>query len=99
MFSRQAYSVALASCLLFGLLISAGCGSKEAAPPSTDVVKEKLLGKVWYCEMLFEREVGEDSKITIEFMPDLLGAFHKVGQILLVGINHTTRDIDEVLLR
>ncbi len=70
MFSRQKYSVIFLSCLMFTLLLSAGCGSKEVAPVDPDAVKNELVGKVWFCEMLFQREVDDESKLTLEFMED-----------------------------
>ncbi len=70
MFSRPKYSAVILSSLLFALLLSAGCGSKEVAPVDPDAVKNALVDKVWFCEMLFEREATGESKLTLEFMED-----------------------------
>lgn len=70
MFTRQKYSVRLLALLIFSTLLLGGCfGSKEATP-EPEVVQDQLAGKVWYCQMLFEREVFDDAKITLEFLAD-----------------------------
>lgn len=58
------------SALLLTLLVAAGCGSKEPVPVSTETVKEQLLGKKWYCENMFEREIYGDVKPSLEFTAD-----------------------------
>ncbi|QJB55175.1 META domain-containing protein [Pseudodesulfovibrio sp. zrk46] len=69
MFARV-YSVLLVGLMLAGLLLSAGCGSKEVAPVDTNVVRKELMGKVWKCQQLFSREVSGDVVPTIEFLED-----------------------------
>ncbi len=56
--------------LMFAILLLGGCfGSKEATT-EPEVVQSQLVGKVWYCEMLFEREVFDDATISLEFLAD-----------------------------
>lgn len=56
--------------LLFALILSAGCGSKEPAPVDPAAVKNGLVGKVWSCEAMFEREVRGEAPMTLEFLAD-----------------------------
>lgn len=56
--------------LILSSLLLAGCfGSKETEVEPT-VSQEQLVGKVWNCQQLFEREVFDEARITIEFMAD-----------------------------
>ena len=70
MIFQRKYSLFLLPVLLLILSMAAGCGSKEVAPVDADAVRKDLIGKVWICESLFEREVTGDAKLTLEFLPD-----------------------------
>lgn len=67
---RRTYSAVVLFSLALALFLSAGCGAKETATLDTATVQSALVGKVWYCQMLFAREVAEDSTLTIEFLAD-----------------------------
>lgn len=57
--------------LLITLLLAAGCGSVFDAPPvDTTAMQEKIVGKTWICESLFERDVPEEANLFIEFLGD-----------------------------
>lgn len=69
MFARV-YTVLMLSLLLAGLLLSAGCGTKEATPVDPEAVKNELIGKVWNCESMFRRDISGETPVTLEFLAD-----------------------------
>lgn len=56
--------------LMLGMVMLAGCGSKEAAPLNTETIKSRLLDKKWTCQKMVEREVRSETKPYIEFKAD-----------------------------
>jgi len=101
MFARV-YTVAILGLLLSGLLLSAGCGSKEVTPVDPEAVKNELIGKVWDCESMFRREISGDVKLTLEFLADgtvrgnggcnsFTGTYSLAGEALSFGPLASTR--------
>lgn len=89
---RRLSGAILLPTLLFTLVIAAGCGSKQAAPVTTEAVQGQLLGKKWYCEMMFEREVAGDVKPVLEFMAD--GTVKGTGGCNSISGNYTLNGED-----
>lgn len=56
--------------LIFSTLLLAGCFGSKDTEVEPAVSQEQLVGKVWNCQQLFEREVFDETRITIEFMAD-----------------------------
>ncbi len=69
MFNRRTYAVFTLTLFMACLFLTAGCGGKAVAP-DPEVVKKDLLGKVWQCESMFDRDVVGDAPLTLEFLAD-----------------------------
>ena len=67
---KRLYTIVVFSTVLGGLLLAAGCGSKESAPVDPEVVKKELLDKVWVCESMFRRDIHGDTPVTLQLHAD-----------------------------
>jgi len=74
--TSRVITIFISSLLLISLLMAAGCGGK-ATPIDPMAVTKSLIGKVWVCENMYERDVQNDSRLTLQFMED--GTVHGTG--------------------